>query len=195
MKDRAVDTFNSVVSGISGALSGVYSAVVNGFSSAISYITGLPGQAVRWGQDFVNGIANGIRSCIGNVTNAVSNVANTIRSWLHFSRPDEGPLHYYEEWMPDFMKGLATGIEKSQGLVADAMKDVQMDMQLDTSSMKPANNLNKTDITGITGMLAQLIQVMSAGQEIYFDNREWAGKLAPAINTELGRIAKEAAYR
>lgn len=195
MKDRAVDTFNSVVSGISGALSGVYSAVVNGFSSAISYITGLPGQAVHWGQDFVNGIANGIRSCIGNVTNAVSNVANTIRSWLHFSRPDEGPLHYYEEWMPDFMKGLATGIEKSQGLVADAMKDVQMDMQLDTSSMKPANNLNKTDITGITGMLAQLIQVMSAGQEIYFDNKEWAGKLAPAINTELGRIAKEAAYR
>ena len=195
MKDRAVDTFNSVVSGISGALSGVYSAVVNGFSSAISYITGLPGQAVHWGQDFVNGIANGIRSCIGNVTNAVSNVANTIRSWLHFSRPDEGPLHYYEEWMPDFMKGLATGIEKSQGLVADAMKDVQMDMQLDTSSMKPANNLNKTDITGITGMLAQLIQVMSAGQEIYFDNREWAGKLAPAINNELGRIAKEAAYR
>lgn len=195
MKDRAVDTFNSVVSGISGALSGVYSAVVNGFSGAISYITGLPGQAVRWGQDFVNGIANGIRSCIGNVTNAVSNVANTIRSWLHFSRPDEGPLHYYEEWMPDFMKGLATGIEKSQGLVADAMKDVQMDMQLDTSSMKPANNLNKTDITGITGMLAQLIQVMSAGQEIYFDNKEWAGKLAPAINTELGRIAKEAAYR
>jgi phage-related minor tail protein len=195
MKDRAVDTFNSVVSGISGALSGVYSAVVNGFSSAISYITGLPGQAVRWGQDFVNGIANGIRSCIGNVTNAVSSVANTIRSWLHFSRPDEGPLHYYEEWMPDFMKGLATGIENSQGLVADAMKDVQMDMQLDTSSMKPANNLNKTDITGITGMLAQLIQVMSAGQEIYFDNREWAGKLAPAINTELGRIAKEAAYK
>ena len=55
--------------------------------------------------------------------------------------------------------------------------------------------MNKTDITGITGMLAQLIQVMSAGQEIYFDNREWAGKLAPAINTELGRIAKEAAYR
>ena len=195
MKDSAVETFRSVVSGISSALSGVYSAVVNGFSGAIGYITSLPGQAIRWGQDFVNGIANGIRSCIGNVTSAVSSVANTIRSWLHFSRPDEGPLHYYEEWMPDFMKGLATGIEKSQGLVADAMKDVQMDMQLDTSSMKPANNLNKTDITGITGMLAQLIQVMSAGQEIYFDNREWAGKLAPAINTELGRIAKEAAYR
>ena len=173
----------------------MYSAVVNGFSGAIGYITSLPGQAIRWGQDFVNGIANGIRSCIGNVTSAVSSVANTIRSWLHFSRPDEGPLHYYEDWMPDFMQGLATGIEKSRGLVTDAMKDVQMSLQLDTSSLKDASDPSKTDFAGITGMLTQLIQVMSAGQDIYFDNREWAGKLAPAINNELGRIAREAAYR
>lgn len=195
MKDSAVETFRSVVSGISSALSGVYSAVVNGFSGAIGYITSLPGQAIRWGQDFVNGIANGIRSCIGNVTSAVSSVANTIRSWLHFSRPDEGPLHYYEDWMPDFMQGLAIGIEKSRGLVTDAMKDVQMSLQLDTSSLKDASDPSKTDFAGITGMLTQLIQVMSAGQDIYFDNREWAGKLAPAINNELGRIAREAAYR
>ena len=195
MKDSAVETFRSVVSGISSALSGVYSAVVNGFSGAIGYITSLPGQAIRWGQDFVNGIANGIRSCIGNVTSAVSSVANTIRSWLHFSRPDEGPLHYYEDWMPDFMQGLAIGIEKSRGLVTDAMKDVQMSLQLDTSSLKDASDPSKTDLAGITGMLTQLIQVMSEGQDIYFDNREWAGKLAPAINNELGRIAKEAAYR
>ena len=195
MKDRAVDTFNSVVSGISGALSGVYSAVVNGFSGAISYITGLPGQAVRWGQDFVNGIANGIWSCIGNVTNAVSNVANTIRSWLHFSRPDEGPLHYYEEWMPDFMNGLADGIRKSQNVITDAMKDVQTSLTLETGAIKIPQGTDKSDIASITNVLGQLLQVLSAGQEIYFDNKEWAGRLAPAINTELGRIQKEAAYR
>lgn len=195
MKERTVDIFNNVVTGISGALSGVYQAVVNGFSGAISYITNLPGQAVRWGQDFVNGIANGIRNCMGNVTKAVSGVADTIKSWLHFSRPDVGPLHYYEEWMPDFMKGLAEGIKKSKSLVADAMKDVQMSMQLDTSSMKAANNPSKTDFDGIMGMLTQLIQVMKAGHDIYFDDREWAGKLTPAIDTELGKIAKEAAYR
>ena len=84
---------------------------------------------------------------------------------------------------------------KSRGLVTDAMKDVQMSLQLDTSSLKDASDPSKTDFAGITGMLTQLIQVMSAGQDIYFDNREWAGKLAPAINNELGRIAREAAYR
>ncbi len=195
MKERAVGTFKNVVSGISGALSGVYTAVVRGFSSAISYITSLPSQAFRWGQDFVNGIANGISNCIGNITSAVSNVAGTIKSWLHFSRPDVGPLHYYEQWMPDFMKGLASGIEKNRSLVTDAMKDVQLSMQLDTSSLKAASELNKADFAGITGMMAQLIELMNTGMDIYFDDREWAGKLAPTINTELGRIAKGAAYR
>lgn len=195
MKERAVDIFENVVSGISGALSGVYNAVVNGFSGAIGYITSLPGQALRWGQDFVNGIADGIRSCIGNVTSAVSNVANTIRSWLHFSRPDVGPLHYYEEWMPDFMNGLADGIRRSQSVITDAMKDVQASLTLETGAIKIPQGTDKSDIAGITNMLGQLLQVMAAGHDIYFDNKEWAGKLAPAINTELGRIQKEAAYR
>ena len=106
-----------------------------------------------------------------------------------------GPLHYYEQWMPDFMKGLASGIEKNRSLVTDAMKDVQLSMQLDTSSLKAASELNKADFAGITGMMAQLIELMSTGMDIYFDDREWAGKLAPTINTELGRIAKGAAYR
>ena len=43
-------------------------------------------------------------------------MANTIRSHLHFSVPDEGPLTDFESWMPDFMNGLAEGIEKSRGI-------------------------------------------------------------------------------
>ena len=57
------------------------------------------------------GIVNGIKSAVGAVTDAVNGVANKIRSVLHFSVPDEGPLTDYESWMPDFMVGLARGIE------------------------------------------------------------------------------------
>ena len=74
------------------------------------------------------GIVNGIRSCIGAVGDAVSSVANKIRSFLHFSVPDEGPLTDYESWMPDFMGGLAKGIEKSKGMVAKAIEGVSQDM-------------------------------------------------------------------
>ena len=42
-----------------------------------------------------------------------SGIANAIYSFIHFSRPDEGPLRYYDRWMPDFAKGLAKSAQKS----------------------------------------------------------------------------------
>ncbi len=130
VKQTAVDAFKSMVSGIGSALSSLGSVVQSGFQSAISFITSLPGKALEWGKDFINGIANGIRSAIGNVVNAVSDVADKIRAFLHFSVPDEGPLTDYESWMPDFMSGLAKGIEKSRGMVKKAVSGVASDLML-----------------------------------------------------------------
>ena len=130
LKQAAVNAFKAMVSGIGSALSSLGSVVQSGFQSAISFITSLPGKALQWGKDFINGIADGIRSAIGNVINAVSDVADKIRSFLHFSVPDEGPLTDYESWMPDFMSGLAKGIEKSRGMVKKAVSGVASDLML-----------------------------------------------------------------
>ena len=128
LREGAVSAFQRMVSGIGSALSGLYSVVSNGFSSAIRFITGLPGQAFQWGKDFIQGLINGISSMIQSVINTVSGLADRIRSFLHFSAPDEGPLADYETWMPDFMKGLAGGIEKNRNLVEKAVRDVASDM-------------------------------------------------------------------
>ena len=130
LKQTAVNAFKSMVSGIGFALSSLGSVVQSGFQSAISFITSLPGKALEWGKDFINGIADGIRSTIGNVVNAVSDVADKIRSFLHFSVPDEGPLTDYESWMPDFMSGLAKGIEKSRDMVKKAVSGVASELML-----------------------------------------------------------------
>ena len=74
------------------------------------------------------GIVNGIKSVIGKVGEAVSNVASTIREFLHFSVPDKGPLTDYESWMPDFIGGLAKGIKQSRGLIDKAMAGITGDM-------------------------------------------------------------------
>jgi len=87
-----VSIFDSMKNGVSSALSTLGSVVQNGFNSAISFITNLPSEAVKWGSDFIDGLINGITSKVGSVGNAVSNVASTIRSFLHFSVPDQGPL-------------------------------------------------------------------------------------------------------
>ena len=122
--------FQGIVSGISNSMSNVYNAIKGGFDQAVSFVKGLASSAWTWGEDIVNGIANGIKGAIGNVVDAVKSIAEKIRSFLHFSVPDEGPLTDYESWMPDFMGGLANGIEKSRGLVEKAVKGVASDMVL-----------------------------------------------------------------
>ena len=56
-------------------------------------------------------------------------------SFLHFSRPDVGPLRDYETWMPDFMAGLARTIRASEHLVTGAVQDVANNMSM---AMRPA---------------------------------------------------------
>ena len=128
IKNAVSSVFNGIVNAVKGAMGNVLNAVKTGFSNVKGHITGLASQAFTWGKDLIMGIVNGIRSCIGAVGDAVSSVANKIRSFLHFSVPDEGPLTDYESWMPDFMGGLAKGIEKSKGMVAKAIEGVSQDM-------------------------------------------------------------------
>ena len=134
IKNTVSTVFNNIKSSISGTMGNIVSVIKNGFNNAISFITSLPSKALQWGKDIIMGIVNGIKSCIGAVGDAVSSVANKIKSFLHFSVPDEGPLTDYESWMPDFMKGLAKGIEDSKSMVAKAMDGVAADMVLNPSA-------------------------------------------------------------
>lgn len=139
MVSRASEAGSNFVSRVVSFISGLPSAVWNWLSSALNRawnfagqlaqaganaasglvnsivgrISSLPSQLYSWGADMVQGIAKGIRSAIHHVTSAVSSVANKIKSFLHFSRPDEGPLAEYESWMPDMVEGLSDSLRKA----------------------------------------------------------------------------------
>lgn len=128
IKNTVSSIWNSVKSAVGSIIGQIYNVIHSGFERAVGYVKGLASQAFSWGRDLIMGIVNGIKSAVGAVTDAVNGVANKIRSVLHFSVPDEGPLTDYESWMPDFMAGLAKGIEQSKSLVAKAMDGVAADM-------------------------------------------------------------------
>lgn len=110
---------------IESAVSGVAKikdVLVNGLNMAIEWLKKLPDQAVQWGYDFISGLRDGILQGVSAVVEAVIGVAEKIKSYLHFSVPDVGPLTEYESWMPDFMSGLASGIEGNEHLVLDKVK-------------------------------------------------------------------------
>ncbi|SMC17167.1 Phage-related protein [Clostridium acidisoli DSM 12555] len=146
-----VSMFSSMRNGVSSAISTIGSVITNGFNSAISFLEGLPGKALTWGKDFIDGLIKGITGSVGAIGNAVSGIGDTIRSFLHFSVPDEGPLTDYESWMPDFMKGLSQGIEKNKHLVTNAVKnlagDVKVGMNLAPAIAGVSNNIGESNET------------------------------------------------
>lgn len=117
--------------------------IVNGFQAAVSFIQSLPGQALKWGADIIDGIVRGITGSIGKIASAVSGVAGKIKSFLHFSVPDEGPLTEYESWMPDFMSGLAKGIYDNKDLVLGNVKMLVDGMSaiMQSASASPSTTL------------------------------------------------------
>lgn len=108
---------------IAETVGNVKNAIIDGIGKAVEWITSLPGQAIQWGKDMIQGFIDGIKSMIGKIGDAISGVANKIASFLHFSRPDVGPLRNYETWMPDMISGMAAGLKANAHLLADAASD------------------------------------------------------------------------
>lgn len=134
IKDKAIETFNNLKDGISEKVSQIPQVVEEGFQGAIDFITSLPEKAVQWGKDFIGGLIEGIKSKVEDLMDAVGDIADSIADFLHFSRPDKGPLHYYESWMPDFMMGLEKGLKNNMWRVLDQVKRLNTEMSL---SMQP----------------------------------------------------------
>ncbi len=147
IKTVVTSIWDSIKTAISNKITAIKTTIENGFNAAVSFIKNLGSQAFQWGADIINGIVNGIKNCIGKVADAVKGVANKIKSFLHFSVPDEGPLADFESWMPDFMKGLAKGINKSRKYVEAAMSGVA-----DAMTLTMQSGLN-VDMDGISGAM------------------------------------------
>lgn len=115
------NAFSNMADGIKNTVGRIKDSIVNGIGAAVDWIKALPGQALSWGADMITGFANGIMSAMSGLLDRVRNVADTIRSYLHFSRPDVGPLRDYESWMPDMMMGMAEGIRANAWRLEDAL--------------------------------------------------------------------------
>lgn len=167
LKTAVSTAFTTMWNGIKSTVTGIYNTIKGGFDKAVNFIKNLASSAFSWGADIINGIVNGIKSCISKVKDAVSDVAETIKSYLHFSVPDEGPLVDYENWMPDFMKGLADGIDKSRRLVADAVDGVASDMvispQVSASQMALAGggSVSSADLSSLVGAIRDAVSGLS----------------------------------
>lgn len=141
-----IDVVGLLVGGVKGFATGtqITQNVAGGIAGAIIGVAGnllgtsISTEAGSWGADLVTGLANGIKDGGGIIAKAVSWIGGIIKGFLHFSRPDEGPLREYEKWMPDMIQGMADGIRDNAYLLQEATADLggklKMQLQYDVGS-------------------------------------------------------------
>lgn len=116
---------NAIWSKIKETISGVVNSVVTFFTKTIpdagqkmiDFFKSVPKMALTWGKDLIDNFVNGIKNKISAVKDAVSNVATTVKNFLGFSEPEEGPLSNFHTYAPDMMKLFAQGIAENVGIV------------------------------------------------------------------------------
>lgn len=143
IKEKTMDKFDNIKSKISESwnkikedkkLSSMSDTIKNTFS-------GLGSSASVWGKDLATNMATGIKNNIHKVTNAVTSVANKIKSFLHFTEPDEGPLSNFHTYMPDMIDLMVSGIKSNTNKIKNEMENLAGTMSY---------TINTEAVTGIS---------------------------------------------
>ena len=119
-----------------GAAREIMAAIVNGIVGLLGKVAETGAQIVttikdgfmekvnaakEWGKDLIDNFIGGIKQKWEDLKSAVTNIANTVKDFLGFSEPDEGPLSKFHTFAPDMMDLFAQGIKQNIGTVKDAM--------------------------------------------------------------------------
>lgn len=126
--DLVKTVFTAIWTAISDRVTKIKDSIVDGFTAAIDWIKALPAQAIQWGADIIQGIVDGIKGAVGKVGEAASSVAGKIKSFLHFSKPDEGPLRDFDTYMPDMIDTMVKGISAGRSKVKEVIGNIASDI-------------------------------------------------------------------
>ena len=153
--------------GLSGGISTALLSVMGNLLG-----TDLSGLGSTWGSDLIKGMASGmvtVAAKAGWLTKAAKFVGGVIRAFLHFSRPDKGPLRDYETWMPDMVHGMADSLKNNAYVLRNAARDVSSDlqtqMQYDVGMASPSYEQNYKSSTVKLGGVTMTIQAQPGMDE------------------------------
>ena len=158
--DNAIKGISNFVSGAKKIISKIGDVIVHGFDSAINFIKSLPSKMLQWGEDMIKGLINGIKNMIGKVGDAAEGIANKIKSFLHFSVPDEGPLADADTYGGDFMdliiNGMGNKIDDAKNMSKKVAKTISDNLSpkftpkigtLNNTNNPKGNNSNSNNVS------------------------------------------------
>lgn len=170
--------------------------IKDGFSKKVE-------EAKKWGKDIIDNFINGIKEKWDSLKNTVKEVAQSVKNYLGFSEPEEGPLSNFHTYAPDMMKLYAQGIEDNAGLVKSALTSATsglMSSDVDVSAVQSVQASVSSSTMGQGDRLSRIESLLSDfianyKQDIYLDTGALVGGTVNAYNNALGQLAIQGANR
>lgn len=130
------------------------------------------GAAKQWGKDLIKNFVGGIKGKWEDLKNGVKGVAQTVKNWLGFSEPKEGPLSDFHTYAPDMMELYAKGITDNANVVKNALTGAtagMMNASIDPSVTQRVNsqvNAVGGGTSDVYRLLAQYLPIIAQGENI-----------------------------
>ena len=155
--------WTDIVSFFTDGITNVGEALSSWWDEIVAFFSDLADNALTWAGDMIDNFVDGLMGGISRVGDAVSGIADEVRSFLGFSEPEQGPLSNFHTFAPDM-------IDLWNETLEDSIPD--MDVSLNRMSDYVASNMPSVDATGSAiasmGTSAQPIVVQA-----YFGNEKF----------------------
>ena len=149
---------------------------------------GLTPLAETWSGDMMKGFVAGIKSKTSEIAEACRSVAGTVSDYLHFTRPEKGPLRYYEEWMPHMMQGLEEGIRGNMWRITDQVAALAGSMDVMTMDMSSGGMQNSGVTQQVISLLETYLPDIASQKYVMMDGKALVGKTAGQMDRKLGQV-------
>ena len=109
--EAVMQIYDSIAETVISWGEGLWNAIKESWEYAWGALKPYLDLAKTWGKDLIDNFVKGIKEKWENLKKTVSDVAQTVKDFLGFSEPKEGPLSNFHTYAPDMMDLYSKGIK------------------------------------------------------------------------------------
>lgn len=189
---KVIEWVQNVYTKVTEVIPKVRDTIKEKIQEAVNFLKGLPGEALQWGKDLLQSFIDGIAAKIQSLVSTISNVASTVRSYIHFTEPDVGPLSDFNSYGPDmietFSKGIIQSLPELQRAMGQMAGTIAGGLAFNPNAQVTQTlTMNNNDLLGAVGSLGDQLSSGLGGLSrlgIYLDGKTLVGY----VNRNMGAV-------
>jgi phage-related protein len=155
-------------------------------------LANLPKKMLDWGKNAVSGLADGIKSKVGDIGEACKSVGNKVKNFFGFeSPPIEGPLSTSDQWMPNMMTMFGDGIYNNMDLVLEPLKYTgeKIEENIDDTTSAIGDLISDLKTSMQSGLSSAFYNILSGSKTFGEAMKDLWKSIIDAILQQIAKLA------